>query len=91
MLFGLRRSYLANFYGFFCFCLCLSFFFVVLRHIPDNDRRQLLSQDVYLNQVIDFSLQLFVLMTFKLSLKKILLNCIIFAFIFVSMQITLTN
>ena len=44
--FLLRHSYLAKIYGFFSFLPKFVFLFVVLRQIPDNDRSQLLPQDV---------------------------------------------
>ena len=65
MLFGLRQLS-RKILWIFCFCLYV-FLLVVMRHIPNNYRSQLLSQDVYRNPVKGFSLQLFVLMTLKLK------------------------
>ena len=47
MLFGLlRRSYLAKVFGFFLFLPMFVFLFVLIRHIPNKDKSQLVPQDV---------------------------------------------
>ena len=45
-------------------------FFVVVQHIPDNERSHLLPQVAELNVFDNFSLWLFDLMTLKLNLEK---------------------
>ena len=65
MLFGLRHSYLAKLVDSLILPFFV-FFFVVVHQIFDSDR--LLPHGLYFNQVKDFSLQLFVFMTFILIL-----------------------
>ena len=54
----------------FCCFLMFVFLFVDFCHLLDNDRSQLLPQDVYLHLDKDLSLELFALMTFKLKFFK---------------------
>ena len=54
MLFGLRQFSRKNLWN-VLFLPMFVFVFVVVRHIPDKVRSQLLPQDVYLHLVKDFS------------------------------------
>ena len=46
MLFGPKQNYLSKFYWFFLFLPMFVFLFVVVRHIFDNNRSQLLSREI---------------------------------------------
>ena len=81
MLFGLRHIYIANNWGFFVFPMFV-LLSVVIRHIPDKNRSQLLPHVVKLNLVKDFIAVCF--NDFYIKLKKKSLSSVSFLLLFFS-------